>query len=170
MKRAIQVTSSDQLNFFRLYDGCLMDEIANSWCKFFGSCKEDLHWKKLFPEADPVSEQLKTDLENAAGGLSALSVQLRNYRDTSVSHHDLDESKRARFHPYLEPLRATGWLLYSQIFSKLEAQGGHSSLARPENISGTRLDEIEAHWREISDAARTATLHFADNPGPRERV
>ncbi|WP_370303613.1 hypothetical protein [Pseudooceanicola sp.] len=165
MKRAIGVDASDRLNFFRLYDGCLMDEAAISWCKLFGSPKESLHWERLFPQsATTVRPRLECELRASVDNLDDLSKSLRNYRDTYVAHHDLSQTKRAKSHPKLEPLRKTGWILYREIHNVLSDAGQDHGLPEPLQINGQRLKEIERHWQKVSNAARAATKEFSDCP------
>lgn len=165
MKRAIGVREDDQLNFFRVYDGCLMDTIPLAWCKLFGSGREATNWKKLFPEtATPVRPKLERKLRQAVDDLDALSKELRNYGDTYVAHHDFDPSKRALTHPCLDPLRDTGEILYDEVFNALATVQRVEGLPEPSKIRSPMRDEIEAHWAEIASAARNATRGFGDLP------
>ena len=165
MKRALNCTEEDKLNLFRVYDGCLMDTIAVSWCKLFGSEREDLHWKNLYPNtATSVQQALSNELETASDGFDALSEKLRNYRDTYVAHHDLDTIKRATNHPKLDPLQKTGQILYKRIHNTLSGVGQDQQLPKPDAITGSQLSEIDEHWRKIVDAVRCATKDFYDCP------
>ncbi|WP_297977621.1 hypothetical protein [uncultured Amaricoccus sp.] len=164
MKRALAADGTDHLNFFRLYDACLMDVSIMSWCKLFGSRNEQLHWTALFPDCDD-QQSLKGDLDPAAGGdLDALSTTIRNYRDTYVAHHDLKESKRAKAHPHLSTLQATGQVLYIAVYEALQRRDRTNRLPRPDMITGASLAEIERQWRVIGDAARSATRDLSDSP------
>jgi len=163
MKMSLAVDKHDRLNFFRLYDGCLMDVAVISWCKFFGSSKENLFWLRLFPEVAPGHTELRGRLlEAAQGDLKALSETTRNYRDTYVAHHDLNETKRAKDHPSLHPLQATGQVLYKEVYSTLDSHGYAGGLPHPDRIMGTGLREIEAQWKRIVEAVRTATQGFRE--------
>lgn len=142
-----------------------MDTITLSWCKLFGSPKEELNWEKLFPKtASAVRKQLGDRLQNAVGDLEPLSEEIRNYRDTAVAHHDLNIAKRAAKHPKLEPLRATGFIVYAEVFRALNEVGQSHGLARPYRLDASDLDAIESHWQRIASQAREATKGFADLP------
>ena len=164
MKRALGVSSDDHLNFFRLYDSCLTDGAVLAWCKIFGSKNnEKLHWQKLFPSSCTAFLNLTGELEKAAGcNLEDLSKSIRNYRNTFVAHHDLDEAKRAKVHPHLDPLRCTGQLMYAAVFTALYQSGSSYALPKPDAIMGHNLLTIEKNWESIIAAARSATADFKD--------
>ena len=161
MKHALAVTETDRLNFFRLYDGCLMDCAVIAWCKLFGGNTEKIHWSKLVAaDKSGSSGNLQVELNSAAGGsLADLSIKIRNYRDTCVAHHDLDKSKRAVIHPMLGPLAATGLILYRHIREQLLSKGAAVNL--PELLD-ERIIQTENLWREIAEASRQATKDFRE--------
>ena len=165
MKRSLDIGANEHLNFFRLYDSCLMDVAVISWCKVLGSEREKLNWKKLFPEsATNARMELKKSLDAITGDLDALTGEIRKYRDTYVAHHDTDETKRALSHPSLDPLQLIGFAIYRHIYSALADVNRAQKLPFPESISDLSLEKIETHWREIASAAKLATQHFSDTP------
>lgn len=165
MKGALDAENGPTLNFFYLYDGCLMDVAVISWCKCFGSRKEALHWTKLndlLPNG-PVKDELDAVL-GQPGALEALSKKLRNYRDTYVAHHDLGQENRAKIHPRLAPLRDTGTVLYGHVFGALSRIGRAEYLPPPDGICGASRSRLEAHWRDIAQTAKRALKDFTDVP------
>jgi hypothetical protein len=162
MKRALAVTESDRLSFFRLYDGCLMDAAVIAWCKLFGNDREKTHWRRLFQ--DPCKATVKAALLTVEPEFDDLVQRIRRYRDTYVAHHDLDQGKRANTHPDLGPMRATGLELYKFVFKALASHGQTHGLPAPELISGGKLEAIEKHWASIVRTARSSLSGFDDCP------
>jgi hypothetical protein len=165
MKTALAGEPSNHLNFFRLYDACLMDVAVVSWCKMFGSERNnDLYWTRLRPPSSTQERQsLEKELTEASGGnLASLSTLIRNYRDTYVAHHDLDVAKRASQHPDLVPLQMTGQVLYRHVHRSLDLHGQAAGLPSPDSVTGTGLRRIEAEWKKIAAAARAATGHLVE--------
>ena len=165
MKRALGVIEDDHLNFFRLYDGCLMDVTVISWWKIFGNRCDASHWRNLF--RDECHGRIESKLHEVAGcerQYDFLWKKVRAYRNKYVAHHEFDHGERPSRHPYLPPLRDTGWVIYDELFRSLSFTGKSCGLADPDNISGDRLERIEAHWREISIVAREATKSLRDAP------
>jgi hypothetical protein len=163
MKRALSISDDDQLNFFRLYDACLMDVVVLSWCKILGAPREQLYWPKLFPKSADSQDVIRNQLEAAScGGFEALSNSVRNYRDTFVAHHDVALAKRARTHPKLGPLQLTGQIVYRAVYMALDSDSSSEGLPHPDQIMGERVQQIESAWRNIGDAARAATQAFSE--------
>jgi len=159
MKRALSASSHDTLNFYKLYDGCLMDITVISWCKLFGSDRESLHWTKLIAALGIQDRDLfLVQLDEAAGDkFESLSESSRNYRDTYAAHHDLDTDKRTKQYPVLEPLRATAHLLYSAVWDFLNNGNAAYRLPMPDVLTGNSLRKIELGWSEIAKASRRGT-------------
>ncbi len=166
MKRALHVTERDELNFFRLYDGCLMDVAAISWCKIFGTDAEESHWKKLFPEDErrQIRSELQSSLENLNLKFGDLWEETVSYRNKYVSHLCLDKNQRPSTHIDLAPLQATGFTIYEKVFEKLKGPSKTEGLSHPSEISNLRLRSIEEHWRKIAMLARDATKNLKDAP------
>ena len=165
MKRALGVTEDDHLNFFRLYDGCLMDVAVISWWKIFGNQRDASHWRNLF--RSECHRRIESKLHEVAGcerHYDFLRKEVRAYRNKYVAHHEFEHSTRPSRHPCLTALRDTGWVIYDELFRSLSFAGMSYGLADPNNISGDRLERIEAHWREISIVAREATKSLRDAP------
>jgi len=85
MKRALNCDERDHLNFFCLYDGCLMDVAAISWWKIFGNDKEQSHWKKVcgVEIADHIRQACKND-----DGFKNLWCDVKLYRNKYIAHHE----------------------------------------------------------------------------------
>ena len=166
MKKALSIDSSNQLNFFRLYDACLMDVSVISWCKIFGAEKnQDIHWRKLFPDTTTeVRRNLEVQLEGQSSRVTTLSDEIRKYRDTYAAHHDLDQTKRASAHPHLAPMGKTGLIVYRAVYEVLRGVEYVQGLPSPDRISGQHLKTIEDQWRAISDAAKLAKVNLKDAP------
>ena len=165
MKRALDAANGPKLSFFYLYDSCLMDVAVISWCKLFGSEKEKLYWTRL-PDL-PEQQFLKVEFDHALKdqhSLDALSLSVRNYRDTYVAHHDLNETKRAKAHPLLDPVRATGIVLYRRIYQALRRENCHNGLTVADEHFEASLNDQELHWHNIIDAAKTVVKDFSDFP------
>lgn len=165
MKRSLGCSEDDRLNFFRLYDGCLMDVAVISWCKLFGTDSEQSHWKRLFP--DHLHEDLRAEISDSVGGKDVFHrtwKKITNYKNKNVAHHEFNERHRPRQHPQLEPLRQSGLVLYARVHEALRSHGAEHGLPHPTSISGEVLTKIEEHWCLIADTAREALRGFSDDP------
>jgi hypothetical protein len=164
MKRSLGCSDDDRLNFFRLYDGCLMDVAVISWCKLFGANSEQSHWKRLFP--DHFHEDLRVAISDSVGGKDVfyrIWEEISEYRNKYVAHHEFNERHRPQQHPQLEPLRQSGLVLYARVHEALRSHGAEHGLPHPTSISGEVLAKIEEHWCVIADTAREALRGFSDN-------
>ncbi len=145
--------ASTELNFFRVYQSCLMDMICIDWCKVFGTDGEESHWKNVIPSDD--HDSFRDVLEEALSESSCVNLQAvwqktKCYRDTASAHLDLDETKRSTNYPVITPLRVTAEVLYRKLFSdlKLEQRGG---IAKPSEIMDVKRSEIVSHNAKLFD-------------------
>lgn len=165
MKRALNVTKYDKLNFFRLYDGCLMDATVISWWKVFGNRNDESHWRNHF--AGQLTDKVKRQLHSEVGGCTEfekLWEEVKCYRHRYVAHHEFDTAVRPTYHLQLDPLRHTAEVIYRELFAILESSSSQAGLPEPDNIMGDARIAIEEHWRNIANAARDATESFEDAP------
>ena len=140
------------LNFFRVYKGCLMDTICIDWCKVFGSDGNSSHWKHAIPPTNTESfrDTLKTALDdNDCDCLSKVWDTTKSYRDTAAAHLDHDEIKRAQKYPMIKPLRVTAEVLYKELYDQLEAVGAHSGFVEASGIIGAKRIDYVRHNSEI---------------------
>ncbi len=168
MYDALQTPEKEELNFFRIYRGSLMDSVIVSWWKHFGSHSDDCHWKNLIDSSsvDIVRNKISIAMAGLEPGLTSDSVwkDVQKYRNTSAAHLGFDPYERAKTYPRLKPLRLQSEIVYGQIFDELEAVGNNSGYTVPQDMSGDRRRQIEAHWRSMGNAARSSLAGWPNEP------
>ncbi|MBY8976645.1 hypothetical protein KHP62_12550 [Rhodobacteraceae bacterium NNCM2] len=165
MYRALGECKDDHLNFFRLYNGCLMDLSVVAWCKVFGATNNETHWQRVLPENKHID--IRSKLWNVLGDQSRFEDywnQITIYRNKNVAHHTFDEKERPQFNPYLMPLFDTGVIVYSSVYEELEAADKVSGLVRPSFYDSAEAERTVEHWKKIIAKARAATSEFTDSP------
>ncbi|MBU2867058.1 hypothetical protein [Pacificibacter marinus] len=138
------------LNFFRIYQGSLMDSISVDWCKFFGKNAECSHWKKLVVDVEPFREKLNRRLvEDDLGTLNDVWDTMKGYRDKAAAHLDFNESKRPKCYPSLKAAKVTAELLYQELYARLQREQEHHDHVDPSQITGDSRKGIVAHNAEL---------------------
>ena len=165
MYRALRTDRPDNLNFFRVYRGCLMEMSVVAWCKALGARGDEAHWTRVFPEDE--HEEIRGELSAQVGGRDAFQAlwdKTTCYRNRFVAHHTFDEGNRPERHPYLIPLFKTGSVIYRRVYEELETADHAGGLAHPSSCEDAKLDRLVAHWADIAAAARAATQGFENIP------
>ncbi len=160
MKRALVASGhGGSYNFFNLYDGCLTDVAVLAWCKLFGSNAEETHWKNLFPDTHHAA--LRGRIADAIAAeqqdYEALWDELKNYRDKLAAHHTYDESTRPARYPFLGGVRRSAFVLYEEIWARLNSLQQASSLPQ---LDATTSERMERQWTEVARAAVIAVREF----------
>jgi hypothetical protein len=157
------------LNFFRVYQGALMDTIAVDWCKIFGSDGQGSHSKTLYPsraDQDLIRKQLKDALKASEwnGTFLQLWNEVKPFRDTASAHLDFDTQKRAQVNPTILPIRLTAEVLYGRLYSDLRKIGQTKGYPPLSDLTGTRREAEVANVRGQANAAREALKDFKNSP------
>jgi hypothetical protein len=144
-------TRKTDLNFFRIYQGSLMDSISVDWCKFFGKYAECSHWKKLFVDEEPFREKLNRRLaDDGLGTLQDVWESMKGYRDKAAAHLDFNEDeKRPRWYPSVEAAKVTAEFFYQELYARLQREEGHHGHIDPSQIMGDARNRIVAHNAEL---------------------
>lgn len=165
MYKSLEADAVDRLNFFRVYNGCLMDVAVISWCKIMGTNGQVAHWTRLFP--DLKHDEIRVKLHAEAGSPEAYESiweEAKIYRNQYLAHHVFDEEARPKRHPILRPLFRTSAVIYKLIFEELAVEFQEHGLPPPTECDDEQFDHLVTHWAKIAEAAREATTGFKNTP------
>jgi hypothetical protein len=131
------------INFFRIYQGCLMDAVCVDWCKVFGSERQNFYWEKFFTDEGAFRKKLDERLADCnLGNFKCIRLSMRNYRDTAAAHLDFNEGKRAKAYPSIEAAKVTAELLYKELYMRLNHKDHHHGHSDPSQIMSVSRDKI----------------------------
>ena len=136
----------------------LFHTICIDWCKLFGSCKEEHHWKKLIDQ--DAQESFRSDLEACIQralrddrmGLQGVEFvaladfhrQVTSYRNKFAAHLDTYDNVSLQRYPSVKALRETALLLYSKLYTHLEGIEGVKNYPQPDQY------KTENFYRNVS--------------------
>jgi hypothetical protein len=129
---------------FRTIANALLGDAAVSWCKVFGSNREQTHWKTVIPDEVEFRKRLHAYLSSSEADFTAYWKEMTNFRNKIIAHFDYSEFRSGRT-PSFEIAKESAYFAHKYIRSQFPPNVNYVGPKNLEKYGQQAASEFLAH-------------------------
>lgn len=129
---------------FRTIANALLGDAAISWCKVFGSNREQTHWKTVIPDEVEFRKELHKHLSISEADFTNYWKEMTNFRNTIIAHFDYAAFQTGRT-PSFEIAKESAYFTHGHIRNEFPPNVNYVGPKNLEEYGQQVVKEFLAH-------------------------